>query len=139
MSGLPMRDESRCEQDPNGHPLSVAWPCKEGEDRMTVSIGYVSDEDSGEALEIQRALKVDDQDVALGTDTYCLVRGGLSHYGGVSGWELRDETLKLSLDPQAAHTLHLPQEIEIPLSTEGARLIEDRLEGLLAITQSGES
>lgn len=49
---------------------------------------YFEDED-GNTLGIERADEFDEQDVAEGMDTYCVVLGtGQSVYGGVDSWEV---------------------------------------------------
>ena len=117
---------------------------------MSATVGYVRDEslnfeglvildeDSGDVLEVQRSLKIDDQDVALDMATYCLVRGGRSHYGGVVGWELSDGTFTLRLDSKAALALQLPEEIKIAVTEEGARVTLDHIAGLLGIARDDQ-
>jgi len=117
---------------------------------MTAIVGYFRDESlnvealtildsaSGDVLEIQRALQFDDQDVALGLDTYCLVRGGLTHYGGVLAWKLNRGTLTFTLDLEAAKVLQLPDDISIPISPGGLPLIESQLGRLLGAARDDE-
>ena len=57
---------------------------------------------SGRRLEIQRSLKVDERDLSLGMDTYCLVtEEQATHYGGVLGWRIEGSTLHLDLTEEA--------------------------------------
>ena len=61
---------------------------------------------SGQRLEIQRSLAVEDQDEALAQDTCCLVTtDGTTHYGGVFGWRIAGSTLSLTLDEAATQVL----------------------------------
>jgi Immunity protein 10 len=58
---------------------------------------------SGSRLEIQRALAVDEQDQALGQDTYCLVADGeITRYGGVLDWRIAGSLLELELDRETS-------------------------------------
>lgn len=44
-------------------------------------------DDPGFTLLIQRTdYEPDEQDISLGMDTYCLVSGGRTHYGGSCAW-----------------------------------------------------
>jgi hypothetical protein len=110
---------------------------------VSVSVGYMKDESlnteclvildevSDDTIEVQRALKFDDQDVSLGQATYCLVRDGLAHYGGVLEWKVQGAVFTMVLDPSAASVLQLPREIELEVSHEGSQLIHDHLQKLL--------
>ena len=118
---------------------------------MAASVGYLRDETlnfealtlhdgaSDDVLAIQRALHFDDQDIALGMGTYCLVRGGLTHYGGVLNWKLTRGTLTLALDLEAARVLQLPDEVSLLISPDGLPFLEDHLERLLRLARGGES
>ena len=58
---------------------------------------------SGRWLEIQRPLHVDEQDLAFGLDTYCLVtEEQATHHGGVLDWRIKESTLHLDLARQRA-------------------------------------
>ena len=97
------------------------------------SIVFAENHDgSGRCLEIQRPLRPDEQDAALGHDTYCLVRdAGATHYGGVTAWSLEDGSLTLDLDAPAAATLGVPRfRIAVPDDAHG--VIADALPRLLA-------
>jgi hypothetical protein len=54
----------------------------------------------------------DEQEIAVGMDTYCLVvdPGQATHYGGVRECELKDGRLHLILTSQAATALGMPVE-----------------------------
>jgi Immunity protein 10 len=61
---------------------------------------------NGRWLEIQRSLQVDEQDQALGQDTYCLVtEEQATHYGGVLDWRIDGSTLDLDLTEEACRVL----------------------------------
>lgn len=100
----------------------------EGNDAAVVIV----DEASGDTIEIQRSLAFDEQDVALGMDTYCLVRGGAAHYGGLARYVVSDGSLELYLSTTAAADLELPEVVEIPIDPHGAELLRLRLPFLLA-------
>ena len=54
---------------------------------------------SGQRLEVQRALDIDQRD-------YCLVTHvGTEHYGGIVRWEVRGGRLRVTLDADAAAAL----------------------------------
>ena len=91
----------------------------------------IADEDSGDTLEIQRSLVFDGQDVSLAMDTYCLVRSGAAHYGGVEFYEIGDSFVEFSLSSEAAEALELPSSFQIPGDAEGAAILRRRLPGLL--------
>ena len=86
------------------------------------------DELSGDTIEFQRSLVHDAQDVALGMDTYAIVRnGGAAHYGGLAAFTVVDGVLHLDLDPDAAAVLELPCRTEIILDADAASAVEERL------------
>lgn len=61
---------------------------------------------SGARLEISRSLSYDDQDKAIGQDTYSLSdETGATHYGGVTAWIIDDSSLQIVLDPGASQAL----------------------------------
>jgi hypothetical protein len=66
------------------------------------------DTESGDAIHLQLAHGFDDQDRELGMDTYCLVRGGLTHYGGPFDLTVGPGRVALTLDDEAARVLELP-------------------------------
>ena len=87
----------------------------------------LGDEGAGDSIEIQRALTFDAQDVAQGMDTYCVVRGGASHYGGIVSWVVHSNVLALELSEAAASTLDLPAAVSIPIDDLGADLLRQHL------------
>lgn len=46
----------------------------------------IRDEASGDTIEVKRSLETDAQDAELGMDTYCVIRGGAIHYGGLEAF-----------------------------------------------------
>lgn len=74
------------------------------EDVDTFVVGLYDDPATPvQGLELQRALAFDDQDVALGMDTYCVVSSdGPTHYGGVASCVLQGGQLHLRFQPEAA-------------------------------------
>ncbi|WP_447005149.1 Imm10 family immunity protein [Saccharothrix isguenensis] len=82
-----------------------------------VEIGLAeSDDGAGFVLLIQRTdYEPDEQDIALGMDTYCLVSGGRTHYGGVLRAARDGNTLHLRIAADAASLLDLPEQLAITL------------------------
>jgi Immunity protein 10 len=61
---------------------------------------------TGRRVEIQRSLHPDEQDLALGQDTYCLVTEEQAiHYGGVLDWRIEESTLHLDLTEEACRAI----------------------------------
>jgi hypothetical protein len=59
-------------------------------------------------LELQRSLEHDEQDAALGMDTYCVVTDtGATHYGGIVSCVLTDDSLVLAFSEEAENALGL--------------------------------
>src|SRR5688572_30595411 len=70
----------------------------------------------GARLEIQQSFEFDDQDRALGQDTYCLANeAGATHYGGVKRWSLDGRALHIELERGAAEALSFDRQIFIEL------------------------
>lgn len=107
----------------------VGW--LEGSDDNYVAV-VILDDASGDSIEIQRSLHFDAQDVALGMDTYCIVRDGASHYGGLIEYRVFDESVEFTLDVSAAEQLELPEIVEIPIDAQGAQVLRMRLPLLLS-------
>jgi hypothetical protein len=93
----------------------------------------ISDEAAQEWLEIQRSFEHDEQDAALGMDTYCLVRdSAATHYGGVVLWNLAADRLTVHLTPDAAAVLGVPRRIHFTVDAEGQALVREHLPRLLS-------
>lgn len=93
------------------------------------------DVESGDTIEFQRSLVHDAQDVALGMNTYAIVRGGAAvHYGGLVRFEMQDDVLALELEPDAAAVLGLPNLVELVLDGPAAGIIEQHLPPIVAPT-----
>ncbi|WP_198170556.1 Imm10 family immunity protein [Deinococcus arboris] len=94
-------------------------------------------DDPQEWLELQRALFEDEQEMALGMETYCLVRAnGAVVYGGVTACILSAAVLELHLDQEAAGVLgtsvfqlklHLTEAASAELKRGLQRVMADRL------------
>lgn len=117
---------------PSEEPRSVSGQVGWLEDTdLAVSVLVVAHPSSGDAIEVMRAHFFDDQDRALGQDTYCLSRGGVSHYGGVLAHALVGSELTLTLTAEAAETLELPSRVTIDVGSDGAALVSIRLATLI--------
>ena len=83
---------------PIGQCALVARVAYLRDEDLNTEMLVLEDEGSTDRIEIQRALTFDSQDVAQGMDTYCLVRGGAAHYGGMVRWVVHSNELTLELD-----------------------------------------
>lgn len=110
----------------------------EDDDDEVLECGFSENEDgSGFVLLIQRTLyEPDEQDILLGFDTYCLVAGGRTHYGGIVRAEREGNLLRLDVSSKAARVLEVPANLEVHL--EGSvDDVEDFFSGLPAILDWG--
>src|SRR5215207_11123829 len=66
----------------------------------------------------QRSLQVDDQDLALKHNTYCLVtEEQATHYGGVANWRVERSALHLELTDEASDVIGASESrIALPFS-----------------------
>jgi hypothetical protein len=82
-----------------------------------VEVGLAErDDGTGFVLLLQRTdYEPDEQDIALGMDTYCLVSGGRTYYGGVLRAARDGNTLRLWITADAASLLELPEQLTIML------------------------
>lgn len=94
----------------------------EDEDDEVLEAGFAETEDgTGFVLLIQRSLyEPEEQEVRLGMDTYCLVSGGQSIYGGLRRAVRFDQRLDLTLSSEAAELLELPVDLQVRLDGEAA-------------------
>ncbi|MCR9161951.1 MAG: Imm10 family immunity protein [Nannocystaceae bacterium] len=85
-------------------------------------VGIIAaEEESGDGarVELMRATGFEEQDRALGQDTYCLsLHTGASVYGGVARWLLAPGQLKLELSEEAADALDLDDQLTIEFDAE---------------------
>lgn len=91
-------------------------------------------EGEGARLEISRAIAYDDQDRALGQDTYSLSdETGATNYGGVDRWRFNDSTLVITLEPKAAEVMGVDSgyELSLDLSHQEESTVRDVLGKLL--------
>lgn len=110
--------------------VELGW-VEDLEDNYRVLI--IMDATSGDTLELQRSIHDDDQDRALGMDTYCLVHdGAASHYGGLKSWSVEAGTLTLRLTWRAARVLGMPRTVKKQVTPEQAALLRERIPTLLA-------
>ncbi|MET8166045.1 Imm10 family immunity protein [Streptomyces sp. NPDC005329] len=71
-------------------------------------------EEPGFTLLIQRTdYEPDEQDISLGMDTYCLVSGGRTHYGGLLRVEREGDVLRFGIAAQAAAVLNVPEHLTV--------------------------
>jgi len=102
------------------------------DDDLACEVVVIEDEAGEQWLEIQRGLDFDEQDVALGMDTYCLVRdGAATHYGGVRIWNLAEGVLTLHLTGEAAAALSLERRVRFTVDTDGESVLRECLPRIL--------
>jgi hypothetical protein len=79
-------------------------------DVYVVGVRESTDSEAWSLLFIECCDLSNEQDIALGMDTYCLVvsPGQATHYGGVRECELTNGELRLLLSEDAAATLEMP-------------------------------
>jgi hypothetical protein len=94
----------------------------------------ILDGSSGDVIEFQRSLTHDAQDVALGQDTYAVVRGEVVHYGGLDRFSAVDGRLALEFDAPAARALDLPQRVEIGITEQSMATIVEHLPRIVGAT-----
>ncbi len=74
---------------------------------------------SGQGLIFQLGLAPDEQDRALGMDTYCVCNeAGATVYGGVTSCILEGDLLRLSFTPEAAESLAVGEECRLQLQVD---------------------
>src|SRR6476659_3765109 len=85
------------------------------EDLNAHVVVFASDADgTGETIELQRSIEPDEQDLALGEETYCIcLSGGATHYGGISSYVLSQRGLSLHLTEDAAAALEVDGTLQI--------------------------
>lgn len=94
-------------------------------DHDVLLVGLAENADlGGWQLIFQRADEFDDQDVALGMDTYCIVSGNQEGtiYGGVVDWEPIGNTIDFSFTPDAAAELGMAINTRIRLEGSEAQV-----------------
>lgn len=95
------------------------------------------DPESGDALHFQLAYAFDDQDGVLGMDTYCLVRGGLTHYGGIVDLRIQPGRVAVELDDAAARALELPSLVVLEVPDEQLQAVAPALRAIVTGDPSG--
>ena len=89
-------------------------------------------------LEIQRSLEPDQQDIALGYDSYCItLAGGATDYGGLQSIELEPHRLQLELSPEFLEILGEVDptvEFELDLTEEDLGILLVGIETIVAGT-----
>lgn len=87
-----------------------------------------NEDGSGSCLEVQRALSFDEQDRALGQDTYCLhTETGATHYGGVTSWVVTQNHLEILLDAEAAAALDVRKGFSVAIKPEHVLMLQEGL------------
>ena len=108
---------------------------KELTDDETFVVGLTEDDEgAGRALVFMVSLAFDEQDRALGMDTYCVSNEvGATVYGGVASC-----VLELTFEPSAAETLVVHEECRFPLQLDEQSIAHLR-RGLRRVLASGQS
>lgn len=109
------------------------------EDQVIVVALSEEQDGTGRVLLFQRALAFDEQDVAMGMDTYCLSdEEGTAVYGGVTSCILAQDVLTLRLAPEAAATLAMGSPCRLHLHVDPSAIGQLR-EGLRRVLMGGHS
>ncbi|MFE8017021.1 Imm10 family immunity protein [Streptomyces antibioticus] len=96
-------------------------------------------EDPGFTLLIQRTdYEPDEQDISLGMDTYCLVSGGRTHYGGLLRVEREGHVLRFDIAGRAAAVLNVPERVTVRFDAP-AENVEAYMAGLPSILDWGRA
>ena len=85
----------------------------------------------GAFLEISRGADFDEQDVALGMDSHCVVIDGATKCGSVASWHLDGSLLSIELTDAVAGDLGI-RCLRIELPEGGAEIVDVALGRLLA-------
>ncbi len=78
----------------------------------------IAERGSGARLEIQRNLAPDETDKMLGLATYSVNLGAASHYGGITAWQVTEDTVTLTLDEAASQALGTGSEYSVTVGAE---------------------
>jgi len=98
----------------------------EDDETLWVALGENQDS-SGRAIVFQRARYFDEQDRALGMDTYCISDAmGATVYGGVLRYRLDENILTLHLTPETATVLAMNNPYRCALQTTPAMIAQLR-------------
>lgn len=103
---------------------------QEMEDLNTFLIALADQADApSRYVELQRSIEQDEQDAALGMDTYCIVTAlGATHYGGIVSCVLTDDRLALRFSEEAEIALGLQgYNIKLALSTPDKKSLRSGL------------
>jgi hypothetical protein len=98
---------------------------------LEYSAVVIEHEKSGDTIEVQRAHHFDDEDRALGMDTYCIVRGGATIYGGLTAYSFTPRALRISLTDDAASVLDLDPSFDVDMDADSLAVLRARLPGLV--------
>lgn len=96
-------------------------------------------DDPGFTLLIQRTdYEPDEQDISLGMDTYCLVSGGRTHYGGLLRVEWDGAALSFALSGRAAAVLNIQESLVVRFDAPAGN-VEAYMAGLPGILDWGRA
>ncbi|MBM7845152.1 Imm10 family immunity protein [Herpetosiphon giganteus] len=96
-------------------------------------------EEPAEYLELQRSFaEPDEQDLALGMDTYCLsTAAGATTYGGITSFVIRDNQCTIDLAPSAAAEIGIAQyQIELSLVADDRPILYEHIRQLFQAAPS---
>ncbi|MFJ8149121.1 Imm10 family immunity protein [Streptomyces sp. NPDC096048] len=112
---------------------SVGFEVDEEDEVREAGFSEGADE-PGFTLLIQRSdYEPDEQDISLGFDTYCLVSGGRSHYGGLRRVERDAEMIRFLFSSQAAAVLGISESLTVRFEapTQSVEAYSSGLPGIL--------
>jgi immunity protein 10 of polymorphic toxin system len=107
-------------------------------DLNTMLVGlYEWPDGTGRSLALQVAVPFDEQDEALGQDTYCVTNEwGASAYGGIHEVQLDGDVLMIRFAPVAAVALSIDPVLRMRLAIDASSLAELK-KGLRTVLLSG--
>jgi len=107
--------------------------CAEYVEDLNAEVVVLSDETTGDRFELQRSIEFDDQDRAVGMDTYCVcMPWGATHYGGIGSWREHDGVLEISFTEEAAKALGMGLRFQVEMRM-GPGLADAVVEGMRRI------
>lgn len=128
------------DDQPRWAPQALRDAVEDDGDVYVVGVRETTDPESWSLMFMECYDAEDEQEIALGMDTYCLVvdPGQATHYGGVRECEVAGTRLRLVLTEDAAATLGMPSDtcFDLALSSQQLDLLG---RGLRRVLTSGRA
>ena len=119
MAGRRMGGKAVNNSSTDGFPLRYIT-FEELDELNTLVLGLSDTQDgSGNILILERGLSFDEQDVALGQDTYSIsTASGATVYSGITRCVIKDRVLTLDFSAEAADSLGITHTCQFPLELD---------------------